>query len=210
MQSTRMRAVPAGIFPNVALYVSSSPTVKGTAGRDAWARISIGRTTAAEAASVVAIVRVVRVGSVRRMVVVPPSRFRHRTFLPITRDPRENRLYLYVGRRQGISTCGLMFFFDQSAVSAGVRGRLVQLTNLTLALADDVEKILRERDGFLLRVRPKKREPADDLLGLGERPVLHRDLARLLPHAEPERTRQASLGAEEVAGVGEFLDERAH
>src|SRR5688572_17459526 len=202
MQSTRMRAVPARIFPNVARYVSSSPTVKGTAARESWASLICGANVTAEAASVMAIVGLVRLCRI----VVPPSKSQASNRLSIKRGIRG---------RTG-STCvsdeGTRFRHWPGAplASAGECRRLVELTDLALALANDVEELLHERERLFLRISAKERESTDDLLRFRERAVLHGELARILPHAETQRTRQTALGADEVAGLRELLDQRAH
>src|SRR5215510_9492618 len=77
--------------------------------------------------------------------------------------------------------------------------RLVQLPHFALTFPNDVQEVFDESDGLFLRIGLDQRETADDLLGFRERPVFDGELAVRNPDARAQGSRQAALGAEEMA-----------
>ena len=59
-------------------------------------------------------------------------------------------------------------------------------------------------------VGPKNGEPADELLGFGERAVGHGQLPLGEPYARPKGAWQAAFGGKQPAGLHHALDQLAH
>src|SRR6266403_4399859 len=88
--------------------------------------------------------------------------------------------------------------------------RLVYLAKFALTLTYNVEESLGHFDGLCLRVCLEDGEAADDLFGLGERPVSHAHVSARHAHTCPEGAWQAALGSDQRPGLHLLFDQLAY